>query len=425
LSLDSIKALDDGRLPGGKVKFPGDPNPRTQAQRRASAAATTTGELNMGETNTADPETLFDFISWTKDNCPARNYMLVLSGHSAGVEDGFLMKDENPPGSMSFDGLMSVLRAVKDEDPAKGLGMRIDILGLDSCLMNMAEVCYEMQDLATYVVGSQGYIPNPGWPYRRIIGALHEAGALMDPETLSRRIVEEYIKHYLENSALGGLSVDLCALDLSASGGVRDAVRGLVEVIMPRLKDRADSAFKKDIVYAHWASQSYNGELFVDLHDFCKMLTESCNDQAVTAACKAVTDSIEEMVVISCFCGIDCQHSNGLSIYFPWSIIFASYGQLLFAKESGWGDFLSEYVEATRREPRGGPEEDATATVERTFKTMAAPFELKLGNRRNPPDGHGPSNMNSMRNPPRKWTSKGFSKCTGGEEKLRKMFQAL
>lgn len=416
---DAIKVPEGERLPGGRVPFP----------QSRSAMAETRPPLNSNETDTADPKTLFDFISWTKDNCPAEHYMLVLAGHSAGVEEGFLMKDENPPGSMSFEDLVEkVLRPVAKEGD-DGLGMKLDILGLDSCLMNMAEICFELKGLVKFIVGAQGYVPNPGWPYKQIVAALEKVGGDMSSEILARRIVREYIQYYLENAALGGLSVDLGALDADNSDGVTQAVGKLVEVILPKL-EVDDNEFQRAIVYAHWAAQSYNGELFVDLHDFCQMLIENYvdaegkpKDEQVSNRCLEVQKAISRMRVISCFCGIDCQHSNGLSIYFPWSVIFDSYSELNFARESKWFEFLKTYVEKTRRLPRGGLAKSAEAQVARDFLVFEAPFELKEGSRRDPPYGHGPDgHVNSMRNPPRAWTSKGTSQCT---ENLRKIFESI
>jgi hypothetical protein len=416
LARDVVK-FDKGPLPGGKVPCP------SSLRRQAAARVGRSSD----ETDTADPKTLFDFISWAVDNCPAQRYMLVLAGHSAGVEDGFLMKDENPPGSMSFEDLVAVLQVVRDGKDAGGLGIELDIIGMDACLMNMAEICFELQGLTSFIVGSQGYVPNPGWPYRRIVAALQEKVLPLEiedrkeeAEKFARNIVNEYIAHYLETSAVGGLSVDLGALDVDASGEVAGAVGQLVEVIEPKMRE-ADPAFRRSLVYAHWATQSYNGELFVDLHDFCAMLREVVEDADVVEACVRVQRAVEAMVTVCCFCGIDSQYSNGLSIYFPWSNIFETYNQLAFTENSRWMAFLERYVEATRRVPRGGPVKEAEPKVTRSYLLSETPDEV----RRDPPQGHGPGGfIHSMRNPPREWTSKGASECTG-EEVLRKVFESL
>ena len=71
-----------------------------------------------------------------------------------------MLKDENPPEAMKLDGLKQVLSAVQTR-----LGITLDILGMDSCLMSMVEICYELRGLVKFLVSSQSMTPNPGWPY--------------------------------------------------------------------------------------------------------------------------------------------------------------------------------------------------------------------------------------------------------------------
>ncbi|HEX8069856.1 MAG TPA: clostripain-related cysteine peptidase [Pyrinomonadaceae bacterium] len=398
LRFDTIKRLEDGRLPPGKRKF----QPALDPKRPGAANGNGASPPDDGETDTADPATLFDFISWTKDNLPAKRYMLVLAGHAAGIEDGFLLKDENPPGSMKFAELLEVLRQVRD-----GLKMKLDILGFDACLMTMAEICHELRGYAELVVGSQGFVPNPGWPYRHVINELrdqirHGKGGGIEPEDVARMVVSNYINFYLENAVIGGLSVDQAALRTAAAPGVAAAVKGLAEVLGKLLGEQSAplNEAQRAIVIAHWTAQSYNGELFVDLCDFCEQLAAYLPGNAkLRAALDGVEQAVQEMVVSACFCGIDSQYSRGLSIFFPWSVLFRGYKDLEFAQETGWYDFLLTYLNTTRRPARGAQPDGDLPQVVREIETDRPPFGRKA-----PPEGHGPSGIvHSMRNPPRRW----------------------
>jgi hypothetical protein len=335
---------DNHTMEPGEIRFPGS----TAAGRGVAAGSTghasTARVPAEGEVNTADPETLFDFISRSVQDYPAHHYMLVLDGHSSGVEQGFLMKDKNPPGSMSFADLKRVLEAVKSP-----LGIHLEVLGLDSCLMNMAEVCFEFRGLADIIVGSQGLVPGRGWPFSRIIGTLNDEGGSLDARSLASLVVRQFMDFYLEDSVLGGLSVELSALQVEGSDALAGEVRTLAGLLTEGLGVRE---VVDGIVLAHWRSQSYNGELYVDLWDFCGQLAQHCgsyntNDAATNGLlgrlvqqCANVQTAVKAMVVNSCFLGVEYQHSHGLSIYFPWSEIFAYYHDLDFAA-SGWGEFLS------------------------------------------------------------------------------------
>ena len=69
----------------------------------------------------------------------------------------------------------------------KRLKRKIDILGMDACLMSMAEVAYQTARHApTSRVGSQEEEPGDGWPYDRILKALATKPA-MSPRDLSKR----------------------------------------------------------------------------------------------------------------------------------------------------------------------------------------------------------------------------------------------
>ena len=45
------------------------------------------------------------------------------------------------------------------------VGRRIDILGMDACLMSMAEVCYQIRESVDYTVASEAEQELDGWPY--------------------------------------------------------------------------------------------------------------------------------------------------------------------------------------------------------------------------------------------------------------------
>jgi Clostripain family len=58
------------------------------------------------------------------------------------------------------------------------LGRKVDVVGMDACLMTMIEVAYEMRDYALVLVGSEKTEPGPGWPHAAILGVLTARPAL-------------------------------------------------------------------------------------------------------------------------------------------------------------------------------------------------------------------------------------------------------
>ena len=324
------------------------------------------------DTDTGSPITLYNFLSFCLQEYPAEHYLVVLSGHSGGTDSDFLLTDESPRGSLTFNELKAVFKHLE----ADLNGQTIDIIGMDNCLMSMAEICYELKGSAKFLVGSETFSPASGWPYRQIIERLkiesQNTKSNELPQNVAKGIVEEYANYY-SGYWLSGMSVAQSALDLSKVDDLHSLVNKLgcaleeelLEEFEPDIQKRVEGhlprPFRDQLVLAHWEAQSYNGELFVDLFDFCDCLEKRVTSREVRETCGKIKDFVEShFVVKSCFCGAKYQYSYGLSIYFPWSQVAASYWNLEFIKASmgvGWGSFLNTYTLVTRREAR-----DADAT---------------------------------------------------------------
>jgi hypothetical protein len=94
----------------------------------------------------------------------------------------------------------------------KRLKRKFDILGMDACLMSMAEVSYQLRDAADFTVGSQEEEPGDGWPYDRVLKAL-AAKPSMSPRDLSKTIVHEYLQSYGADEGVTQSAVDLTRID--------------------------------------------------------------------------------------------------------------------------------------------------------------------------------------------------------------------
>ena len=336
---------------------------------------------NLGETHTGSPRALYDFVAYGIQMFPAHSYIVVLAGHGGGIEDSFLLRDENPTGTLSLREMKIAFRAIKND-----FQVEVDIVGLDTCLMSMAEVGYQLKDLAKILVGSEGYAPLGGWPYRPILEMIYQKADHSDipvgceqpdpnilkreREDVARSIVCTHASYYLP-FVPGGVDVEQSALDLTRSS----LLASLVYELGYRLKaGLSETRFRYALILAHWDAQSYNGEIYLDLSDFCRCLRDrmddiGCVDDHVRLTCLAIEreiGAIEEpcnqlndsnnlpnhYVLKSCYTGPAFQYSYGVSIYFPWYEVVPYYEDLDFAQTTKWHEFLEAYVIATRRPPR-------------------------------------------------------------------------
>ncbi len=340
----------------------------------------------------SSPIMIEQFIKQTKSKF-GNHFMLVLSGHGSGALGGFL-KDYDPVSSISVPRLGQALR------DAVGEGRGIHILGMDSCNMSMAEVCYEVRKSAEYLVGSEGFVMNSGWPYGEILSAIE--GKLAN-NALTREvaitIVEEYTKFYA-NYALAGISVDLSAIHLESMESLAGAVRGLVEEMQKQI-----AIDRNPIVLARWEAQTYSNEEYVDLWDFCDLLQTHFGWSKTKGSenpGQKVKEALEAAVILSCYSGPAFQHSHGMSVYFPWTAsdsVLQDYRKMDFSIKSHWGDFLGDFIKETRREVR--VREDLSKDYLREAPLLN---ENMLLIRKNPPHGKGvPLHTCNVKNYPNKY----------------------
>ncbi|HMF57633.1 MAG TPA: clostripain-related cysteine peptidase [Pyrinomonadaceae bacterium] len=225
----------------------------------------------------------------------------------------------------------------------KKLGRPLDILGMDACLMSMAEVCYQLREDALVTIGSEQTEPGDGWPYDTILGYL--AGKpTATPQELAVTIVNNYMASYPANAGVTQAACDLTKSDLMA-----EAVDRLAKALKGKL---SNPNVLTQIVLARHRVQSYDVEDNIDLYDFCELLRQSVSDAEITAACKGVMDVIgaQGFVLNSGFKGTNVKNSHGLAIYFPTKQIINLYDtNLEFTKKTQWSAFLKAYLSSTGR----------------------------------------------------------------------------
>jgi hypothetical protein len=356
----------------------------------------------LGETNMGDPKVLEDFVTRASKNYPAERYILVIWNHGAGWDDANLYQGDvfsgaTPPvvrgkatvakASGRARGLKTVhlaqaragfhrvrralfagtvrkaitSRAIAFDDQAqdfldnvelkrvltrikKILKRKLDVLGMDACLMSMAEVAYQVRGAATHLVGSEETEPGDGWPYDRILKALAAKPDMANAEVASA-IVTQYLASYRPNDG-----VTQAATDLGQLAGVANAVDGLGKALTGAL---GDSAMREKIVSARIQAQEYSAPYddYCDLTDLCSLLTHHLARTDITKACDAVKAAVDSAVIEDGAKGSSVANSHGMSIYFPKRKVSPLYKTLDFAKKNAWAGFIDAFVTSSTRRP--------------------------------------------------------------------------
>ncbi len=346
---------------------------------RKGGLATGDAVASLGAVNTGDPKFLMDFIQWGIKNYPAEHYLLVLWNHGQGWDDTDIYADERYRGlrrlasgairhALFRTPVRSALKQATTDttaraillddnakdfldnqemkkvlaDTAKLLNRKLDILGMDACLMSMAEVGYQMRDSAAYTVGSEQTEPGEGWPYHTILSDLAKNPA-MTPKDLSQLIVDKYLASF-PASVEDGVTFSAC--DLAKANDLASAVAALAKALKASL---ADATGRQRILAVRNQVQSYYVPDNIDLVDFCNLLVKAGAETAIATACQGVIKAVKANYVIAQgYKGAAMKNSNGLAIYFPTQAVSPLYPGLDFSKKTGWDGFLAAFIKGIR-----------------------------------------------------------------------------
>ena len=197
----------------------------------------------------------------------------------------------------------------------------------------MVETGAQIRTAGAFFCGSQELEPGAGWPYDRILSALH-ADPAMDGRALSALIAKEFVASYPKSEV-----VTQSACDLAAIAGVTKAADTLGTKLAAALK-KNDLALLGAVGRARDLAQGYEHPDYVDLQDFAENLAALW--PAAKADVKAITTALAACVFANHAPNAKVNRSHGLSIYLPAGKRSPLYQKLVFAK-GGWGKFVADF----------------------------------------------------------------------------------
>ena len=310
---------------------------------------------DLGERNMGDPATLIEFAQWGRDNYPARHYALVLWDHGNGWRLLGRSMDQKDVAPKDFDTGQPVVApsGIGWDDTDGGdyittpelrfalqsiyayYGAKIDVLGLDACLMGMLEIDYELAPFVDYRVGAEETEPWDGWDYEASMLWLVSNPAAT-AEQLAQRLVNDYGSFYGAGSDTTQSAVDLALVRQGSLAGEVHTLAGHL---------RSD-------ISGHWfAIQNARGQVqeyydsdYVDLYHFAELLKANSGDLTIRADAQRVMDAVAASVVAE-YHGSVLPDSHGISIYFPTCSGYdAKYDiDCLLSVDTDWNDLIVDY----------------------------------------------------------------------------------
>lgn len=226
---------------------------------------------------------------------------------------------------------------------ASSIGRKIDVLGLDACLMSMIEVAYQVRESVAVMAASEDSEPGDGWPYRAILQTLTEKPQL-SAEALGRVIVSHYVESY-DASLLSGLPVTQSALELAHAPVAVAAVDELARGVLSGWRGRG---LRSALAEARSQAQTFMDPDYVDLYDFARLLASKAGAKAVHDACARVLSALEpggagSLVLADGHAGLNERNAHGLSIYFPMAGVSPCYAALDMSRDCAWAALLDTF----------------------------------------------------------------------------------
>jgi len=303
----------------------------TDTSKVNSPVVETLGDVDMG-----DYKSVVAFSNWAKAKYPARKYMMIFWNHGSGWSKSL----ERPiTKGISYD----EQSGNHINTPQMGLALKemagLDVVGTDACLMQMAEVDYEIKDSVDYIVASEETEPGDGYTYDLFLGPV-VAKPTMSPLEVGKAAVNGYADHY-DGIRQGHTQSLVKASSINKLLTLTDAFTGAMMASGDKVL--AKSARDGAINYAMDENR--------DMYDFVRLVLEGTKSDDVKVKGRALMGFITgELVLQNRTRDSQASYwseakeytlSKGIAAYFPNYTPADGYSDLAWAKASRWDEFVN------------------------------------------------------------------------------------
>ena len=291
---------------------------------KGMTAASENAVADWGERNMGDPQTLIDFVTWSKTNYPAQHYALYFWGHGWNWHPGYVMADDTSEDSLDYEEMRSAL-------PSLGF---IDVVGFDGCNMASIEVFDLWHGHATAVTGSQEWVGNEGLQYDQILAQM-----AANPNMTADQVAIASTQSASMDKTWSAVAVD----------SRLDSLLSAVDEWSVVLKDGL-GANRKKYDQAFTATRSFwQAPMDKDLYDMAYEINNNVTNPTIKSKSQAVMNAFNNVILYE-------RHVNayaevhGITIYHIAKATekdsdYTYYRSTLdFAEQTGWDEFLDEYA---------------------------------------------------------------------------------
>lgn len=350
-----------------------------------------------GNSDGSNVKDLVGSMKWAVSKYPAKKYFLILWNHGAGVldpvwnkkrrgmpnirnenftlnlsesddeenlyikldgilGDDFSLTQDFDPSSLINRGILfnehtrtylnnqELLEALKQIHNNVLKSKKLDILGMDACLMAMTEIAYQVKDQVKYMVSSQEAELAYGWNYEAIFKNI--LTGITTPIEMVKGIVLTYEQFYKNRIRFYTQS----AINLENIDLVKETINDIVNKTN-QCKKYDIKTMKNIIKKSRNSSLQFSTRSYIDLHNFYTQFIKNLNyhktnnnnfSKAINNLKNSLNLGIKSIraAIIAKTAGPNLAAAQGLSIYFPKGRIDQSYYKTKFAQETQWLNFI-------------------------------------------------------------------------------------
>ncbi len=287
-------------------------------------AASENAIADWGERNMGDPQTLIEFVTWSKANYPAAHYALYFWGHGWNWHPGYVMEDVTDADSLDIEEMKTAL-------PSLGF---IDVVGYDGCNMASIEVAMLWHDHAVAISGSQEYVNWDGIEYDVVISQLRANPAMTaDQVAIATAQSAAYDKTWSAIAVDARLDALLTAVDNWSVA----LLNGL-----PANRSKYTRAFG--------ATRSFwQAPMDKDLYDMAYEINRNVSDATIKNRSQAVMNAYASVLLYERHVK-NYSDAHGITIYHiskasEKDANYTYYRTLDFSLFTGWDEFLDAYAQ--------------------------------------------------------------------------------
>ena len=311
---------------------------------------------DLGPTDMGLPQTLTNFIAWGQQYAPAQHYLVDLWDHGSGW-DPYYDATRVKARAICFDDTFNDWIRDTELPAALAAPSPLDIVTTDACLMAMAEVAYEINGQASYLVASEDEEPGPGLPYTDMLTEV-TGNPNIAPAAFAQYIAKDAAAFW--NSPAGGADTQSCcsAFNLSKMPAVANAMAPFTARLMA-LSPLNATQYATPLYTAAHSCQRFGpdvGYYFADLTDYAYHFydprgtsgyTPAIVDPQLQTAAQNLETAISNAVIETDTNAMD-PYAHGMSIYFPYAATYNQsngpityYPLLSMNSITNWGTWLS------------------------------------------------------------------------------------